>query len=115
MLTFAVITIALGRIRKVAIGVRPSALLAFHQALVRRQYPRSHASLDGNTPLTFASGPTVARTELNKPRRVSHCQPGPSPVPSGGLATIRDGQAQSPASVSRRTDFTTARASKLSY
>ena len=27
-----------GRIRKVAIGVRPSTLLAFHQALVRRKY-----------------------------------------------------------------------------
>jgi putative transposase len=26
------------RIRKVAIGVRPSTLLAFHQALVRRKY-----------------------------------------------------------------------------
>ena len=29
-----------GRIRKVAIGVRPSTLLAFHQALVRRKYRR---------------------------------------------------------------------------
>ena len=29
-----------GRIRKVAIGVRPSTLLAFHQALVRRTYRR---------------------------------------------------------------------------
>src|SRR5437660_8835157 len=27
-----------GRIRKLAIGVRPSTLLAFHQALVRRKY-----------------------------------------------------------------------------
>ena len=29
-----------GRIRKVAIGVRPSTLLVFHQALVRRTYRR---------------------------------------------------------------------------
>ena len=29
-----------GRIRKVAIGVRPSTLLAFHQALVRRKHRR---------------------------------------------------------------------------
>ena len=33
-----------GRIRKVAIGVRPSTLLAFHQALVRRKYRRLFAS-----------------------------------------------------------------------
>ena len=33
-----------GRIRKVAIGVRPSTLLAFHQALVRRTYRRLFSS-----------------------------------------------------------------------
>src|SRR5260221_9795042 len=33
-----------GRIRKVAIGVRPSTLLAFHQALVRRKYRRLFSS-----------------------------------------------------------------------
>src|ERR1700694_5562234 len=33
-----------GRIRKVAIGVRPSTLLAFHQALVRRKYGRLFSS-----------------------------------------------------------------------
>ena len=33
-----------GRIRKVAIGVRPSTLLAFHQALVRRKYHRLFSS-----------------------------------------------------------------------
>ena len=33
-----------GRIRKVAIGVRPSTLLAFHQALVRRRYRRLFSS-----------------------------------------------------------------------
>src|SRR6202023_3416883 len=33
-----------GRIRKVAIGVRPSTLLAFHQALVRRKYRRVFSS-----------------------------------------------------------------------
>jgi putative transposase len=33
-----------GRIRKVAIGVRPSTLLAFHQALVRRKYRRLFTS-----------------------------------------------------------------------
>src|SRR5712691_4453510 len=33
-----------GRIRKVAIGVRPSTLLAFHQALVRRNYRRLFSS-----------------------------------------------------------------------
>src|SRR6202140_147810 len=32
------------RIRKVAIGVRPSTLLAFHQALVRRKYRRLFSS-----------------------------------------------------------------------
>jgi len=33
-----------GRIRKVAIGVRPSTLLAFHQTLVRRTYRRLFSS-----------------------------------------------------------------------
>jgi hypothetical protein len=33
-----------GRIRKLAIGVRPSTLLAFHQALVRRKYQRLFSS-----------------------------------------------------------------------
>src|SRR6202158_1663432 len=36
-----------GRIRKVAIGVRPSTLLAFHQALVRRKYRRLFSSRQG--------------------------------------------------------------------
>ena len=35
---------------------------------------RSHASLKGQTPLTFAGGHTVARAELNKVRWVSHCR-----------------------------------------
>src|ERR1700716_4562517 len=33
-----------GRIRKAAIGVRPSTLLAFHQALVSRKYHRLFSS-----------------------------------------------------------------------
>src|ERR1700687_5871950 len=33
-----------GRFRKVAIGIRPSTLLAFHQALVRRKYRRLFSS-----------------------------------------------------------------------
>src|ERR1700694_2795519 len=36
-----------GRIRKVAIGVRPSALLAFHRALVRGKYRRLFSSRQG--------------------------------------------------------------------
>ena len=35
---------------------------------------RSHASLEGRTPLTFASGHTMARAELNNVRWVSHCR-----------------------------------------
>lgn len=35
---------------------------------------RSHASLEGHTPLTVASGHTVARAELNNVRWVSHCR-----------------------------------------
>ena len=35
---------------------------------------RSHASLKGHTPLTFASGHTVARAELNNVRWISHCR-----------------------------------------
>src|SRR5688572_13354069 len=33
-----------GRIRKLAIGIRPSTLLAFHQALMRRKYYRLFSS-----------------------------------------------------------------------
>lgn len=36
--------LSFGRIRKVAIGVRPSTLLTFHQALVRRKYRRLFSS-----------------------------------------------------------------------
>jgi transposase InsO family protein len=35
---------------------------------------RSHASLEGHTPLTFAGGHTVARAELNNVHWVSHCR-----------------------------------------
>jgi putative transposase len=35
---------------------------------------RSHASLEGHTPLTFAGRPTVPRAELNNVRWVSHCR-----------------------------------------
>ena len=35
---------------------------------------RSHASLEGHTPLTFAGGHTVARAELTNVRWVSHCR-----------------------------------------
>ena len=35
---------------------------------------RSHASLQGHTPSTFAGGPTVAARDLNNVRWVSHCQ-----------------------------------------
>jgi putative transposase len=35
---------------------------------------RSHESLEGHTPLAFASGHTVARAELNHVRWVSHCR-----------------------------------------
>src|SRR5258708_5243591 len=42
-----------GRIRKVAIGLRPSTLLAFHQALVRRKYRRLFSS----SPRRKKSGP----------------------------------------------------------
>src|ERR1019366_2044532 len=43
-----------GRIRTVAIAVRPSTLLAFHQALVRRRYRR---------PVLIEPVPEEARTE----------------------------------------------------
>ncbi len=35
---------------------------------------RSHASLAGHTPSTFAGGHTVARAELNNVRWASHCR-----------------------------------------
>src|SRR6266849_8058853 len=36
-----------GRLREVAIGLRPSSLLAFHQGLVRRKYRRLFSSRQG--------------------------------------------------------------------
>src|SRR5687767_11867981 len=44
---FASLFLSPGRIRKVAIGLRPSTLLAFHQALVRRKYRRLFSSSRG--------------------------------------------------------------------
>src|SRR5260370_29000823 len=41
---FASLFLSPGRIGKVAIGVRPSTLLAWHQALVRRTYRRLFSS-----------------------------------------------------------------------
>ena len=41
---FGSLFITPGRIRKVAIGLRPSTLLAFHHALVRRKYRRLFSS-----------------------------------------------------------------------
>ena len=41
---FGALFLSPGRIRKVAIGVRPSTLLALHQALVRRKYHRLFSS-----------------------------------------------------------------------
>jgi hypothetical protein len=35
---------------------------------------RSHASLDGHTPLAFTGGHSVARAELNNVRWVSNCR-----------------------------------------
>ena len=35
---------------------------------------RSHASLDGHTPLTFASGNPIVAADLNHVRWVSHCR-----------------------------------------
>ena len=55
---------------------------------------RSHASLEGHTPLTFGAGPTVACAELNNALGLP--VPGPGPTPTGGLMTN-----------SRRTGLTT--------
>ena len=44
LFSFGALFLSRGRIRKVAIGVRPSTLLAFHQALVRRKYRRLFSS-----------------------------------------------------------------------
>src|SRR6202521_253403 len=51
-----------GRIRKLAIGVRPSTLLAFHQALVRRKYHRLFSS----SPCPKKPGPTGPSEALIK-------------------------------------------------
>ena len=41
---FGALFLSLGRIRKVAIGLQPSTLLSFHEALVRRKYRRLFSS-----------------------------------------------------------------------
>ena len=50
---FEALFLSPGRIRKVAIALRPSTLLAFHQALVRRKYHRLFSS----TPCPKKPGP----------------------------------------------------------
>src|SRR5471030_1334518 len=50
---FASLFLSTGRIRKLAIALRPSTLLAFHQALVRRKYRRLFSS----TPCLKKPGP----------------------------------------------------------
>jgi Integrase core domain len=47
---------------------------------------RSHASLEGHTPLTFAGEQTVIRAEL-KQCALGLPLPGPGPAPSGSLTT----------------------------
>jgi putative transposase len=51
-----------GRIRKVAIGVRPSTLLAWHQALVGRKYRRLFSS----SPCPKKQGPKGPSNALNQ-------------------------------------------------
>jgi hypothetical protein len=76
------------RIEKVVIALRPSTLVAFHQAFVRRKYRRLFSS----TPCPNKPGPkgpdnrlikatsnsgrghTLERAELNHVRWVSHCR-----------------------------------------
>ena len=62
-----------GRIRKVAIGVRPSTFLAFHQGLVRRKYRRLFSS---------SECPRLPRRRRTRPRRRSRRSP-----PVGATAT----------------------------
>src|SRR3954467_6686656 len=50
---FGALFLSLGGIRRVAIALRPSTLLAFHQALVRRKYRRLFSS----TPCPKKPGP----------------------------------------------------------
>src|SRR3979490_3387814 len=50
---FGALFLSPGRIRKVAIALRPSTLRAFHQALVRRKYSRLFSS----TPCPKKPGP----------------------------------------------------------
>ena len=50
-----------GRLRKVAIGVRPSTLLQFHQALVRRKYRRLFSSSGRSKTPVDASRPPSSR------------------------------------------------------
>ena len=42
--------------------------------LVYYNAARSHASLEGRTPLTFVSGHTVTSADLSQVRWVSHCR-----------------------------------------
>jgi hypothetical protein len=60
---------------------------------------RSHASLEGHSPLTFAGGHTVAAADLNSVRWVSHCRDLVQ-LPVAARRRIRDGQV--PSSLARR-------------
>src|SRR3954447_2570876 len=59
-----------GRIRKLAIALRPSTLLALHQALVRRRYRRLFSS----TPCSKKPGPKGPDAALIQPRRAQVAQ-----------------------------------------
>ena len=50
---------------------------------------RGHASLEGHTPLTFATGQPIARAELSHVRWVSHCR-NLVQLPVAARRTIRD-------------------------
>ena len=62
---FGALFLSPGRIRKVAIGLRPSTLLTFHQALVRGKYRRLFSStVDGGStrPSTVVVEGTIGMT-----------------------------------------------------
>jgi Integrase core domain len=65
---FGSLFLSLGRIRRVAIALRPSTLLTFHQALVRRKYRRLFSSMLGPKK-PGPKGPDATLIQANTVRR----------------------------------------------
>src|SRR6266571_2777221 len=94
---FGALFLSPGRIRKVAIGLRPSTLLAFHQALVHRKYRRLFSS----SPCPKKPGPKGRATHSSRPSSSSS-----RAIPGSAVRGFRASSRTRSGSTSTRTSYT---------